>query len=476
MEIAILKNSAVQKENTTYRIDAEFFKKEYLEAVSIVEKHKYKYIDDITSWVTQGPNPVFSEIGIPCLTGRNINKGEVSYNNPDFVDTDECKRLSRYKLKVGDTLITLKGKGSIGKIGYVFDTRCSIFSRDVGLIRPSRINAGYLNVYLLCKYGKLLVDRGETGGTGQSTLTTSYIKAIPVPRFDNIEERIGSLLEKTEELKLLSNQKYKQSHSLFLSALGFTNWQPKHQTTFVENFSETVKAGRIDAEFYHPKYEEIITAIKSYPGGWDTLANLCVLVGHPSNPPYANTDDKDKTFIVTQKHLGDFSLNDEFWNDEDALYTTNDFINKNRKYLLNNSDILLYSVGAYIGKANIYKENIKATIGSFLTLIRTKKEKINPYYLLSFLNTDIGIAISKQHQRGMAQQYLYPYDIKTFPIPILPEATQTQIQQKVTESFDLRKQSKHLLESAKRAVEIAIEQDEQTAINWLEEQTKVKYA
>ena len=48
---------------------------------------------------------------------------------------------------------------------------------------------------------------------------------------------------------------------------------------------------------------------------------------------------------------------------------------------------------------------------------------------------------------------------------------QDQIQQKVTESFNLRKQSKHLLECAKRAVEMAIEQDEQTAIDWLEDET-----
>ena len=39
-------------------------------------------------------------------------------------------------------------------------------------------------------------------------------------------------------------------------------------------------------------------------------------------------------------------------------------------------------------------------------------------------------------------------------------------------SFDLRKHAKDLLEYAKRAVEIAIEQDEQTAIEWLESVSK----
>lgn len=42
----------------------------------------------------------------------------------------------------------------------------------------------------------------------------------------------------------------------------------------------------------------------------------------------------------------------------------------------------------------------------------------------------------------------------------------------VIESFNLRKQSKHLLECAKRAVEMAIEQDEKTAMSWLEKETR----
>ena len=53
-------------------------------------------------------------------------------------------------------------------------------------------------------------------------------------------------------------------------------------------------------------------------------------------------------------------------------------------------------------------------------------------------------------------------------IPILPQEKQTEIEQKVLESFNLRTRAKDLLEHAKRTVEIAIEQDEQAAIEWLE--------
>ena len=63
-----------------------------------------------------------------------------------------------------------------------------------------------------------------------------------------------------------------------------------------------------------------------------------------------------------------------------------------------------------------------------------------------------------------------------FPIPVLSEDKQCEIQQKFIESFNLRKHAKDLLECAKRAVEIAIEQDERTAIDWLESVLQVTNA
>ena len=62
--------------------------------------------------------------------------------------------------------------------------------------------------------------------------------------------------------------------------------------------------------------------------------------------------------------------------------------------------------------------------------------------------------------------------LKEIMLPIPEMEVQSEIKNKMIESFNLRKQSKHLLECAKRAVEIAIEQDEQTAIDYIENRTE----
>ena len=53
---------------------------------------------------------------------------------------------------------------------------------------------------------------------------------------------------------------------LWLWAWGFT--------LFIKNFSETEEAERIDAEYFQPKYEEIIEAVKKYKGGFGELGEL----------------------------------------------------------------------------------------------------------------------------------------------------------------------------------------------------------
>ena len=413
--------------------------------------------------------------GVRYLRGQDLDTDMILHDRNIVHIPESCfNALKRSHIFKDDILITIVGANT-GLVGLVYEppeklaANCKL---GIARVEKSKITPGYLYAFLIGRYGQHQVLRSIRGG-GQTGLILPDICQLRITRLSNeFESRINDLSFYGHSKAMESKRVYVNAQNVLLSELGLTDWRPKHQLTFVKNYSDTEQAERIDAEYFQPKYEEIINAIKGYSGGWDTLGKLCELVGHPSNPPYADVEDTDKTFIVTQKHLGDFSLNDEFWNVAEALYTTQDFIDKNGQYILKAGDVLLYSVGAYIGKANIYKESTRATIGSFLTLLRTKKDKLNPYYLMTFLNTDVGVAISKQHQRGMAQQYLYPYDIRTFPIPLFPEEIEAKIEEKVIESFNLRKQSKNVLECTKRAVEMAIEQDEKTAIDWLENETK----
>ncbi|MEZ5672643.1 MAG: hypothetical protein R3E08_09770 [Thiotrichaceae bacterium] len=59
-------------------------------------------------------------------------------------------------------------------------------------------------------------------------------------------------------------------------------------------------------------------------------------------------------------------------------------------------------------------------------------------------------------------------EIENVIVPVVDMAIQTKIADLVQQSFALKSQSEQLLATAKRAVEIAIETDEQTALEYLQ--------
>ena len=58
------------------------------------------------------------------------------------------------------------------------------------------------------------------------------------------------------------------------------------------------------------------------------------------------------------------------------------------------------------------------------------------------------------------------------PIPLFEETVKQNIVGKVKESSSLRSQSEQLLEYAKQAVEMAIEQGEDVALAWLKDKVE----
>jgi hypothetical protein len=62
--------------------------------------------------------------------------------------------------------------------------------------------------------------------------------------------------------------------------------------------------------------------------------------------------------------------------------------------------------------------------------------------------------------------------MNNFLIWIAPKEVQKRIEEMILSTFELQNQSNHVLEVAKRAVEMAIEEDEKVALKWVTDQKK----
>ena len=217
-------------------------------------------------------------------------------------------------------------------------------------------------------------------------------------------------------------------------------------------------AERIDADYFQPKYDDIVNAIKNYSGGCDTLGNIvtlkkCVEVGSKA---YL----EDGIPFVRVSNLSPFEITQEKYISEELYAEIEEHQPKQGEILL--------SKDATPGIAHYLREAHDKMIpaGGILRL-KGKTDKIGNEYLTLVLNSILTQEQVNRDVGGSVILHWRPDQVAGTVIPILPEEKQAEIEQKIVESFSLRNHAKHLLECAKRAVEIAIEQDEQTAIDWL---------
>ena len=438
------------------RIDAEYYHPKYLVLQKLYKKGNWSPIGCHLRTCEYGLSIAMNTEGkgYGILRMDNLQGGFAFDDDLKYAPINE-EVFDKYKLQKNDVLFNrVNSEEFVGRTGIYKLSGNHVFASY--LVRcqtkENELLPDYLNIFLNTKYGILSIRRMSRRAVNQANVNAQELKAIKIPlpplRF---QEEIRNLLEKSHELFEKSKILYSQAEVLLLEELGLRDIDLSHEFCYVVNSADTISASRIDAEYYQPKYERIIEAIKKHDHKefWEIA-----FVDKTANPPYS----KQKEIpIITQKHLGYYQIDEKFLVDPETEYTTAQFTKQYSKYVLQKEDILLYSVGAYIGKANIFNLDVKAVSGSFLTIIRADKTIVDPYYLLGVLNSLVGATQSKRHSKATAQQYLYPADIRKFIIPILNKTIQEKIGQFIIDANSARRQAKKLLEEAKKKVEEMIE-------------------
>ena len=111
-------------------------------------------------------------------------------------------------------------------------------------------------------------------------------------------------------------------------------------------------------------------------------------------------------------------------------------------------------------------DDIVAQVSGDVNRLRLREE--NPVYVAVVINSMIGREQCAAACTGSIQQHLYSEDISDLFIPFVAADTQAAIVAAVEAAHAARRQAKRLLEAAKRAVEVAIEEGEAAALDYLE--------
>lgn len=112
------------------------------------------------------------------------------------------------------------------------------------------------------------------------------------------------------------------------------------------------------------------------------------------------------------------------------------------------------------------------TSGALLHLTVKNTSEVLPDYLTLVLNSPVVQMQAERDSNGAIIQHWKPSEIENVIIPVLDMDKQRELAEMVQKSFALRRQSKQLLEYAKQAVEIAIEQGEDASLAWLKDKVE----
>lgn len=463
LEISIIKKSEIfeNRIDKSSRFDAEFFSKEYLANNLLIESKKNDLLVNLTNSIDVGfvgsMVNEYTDGGILLLQTNNIDEFHINSTNKVYVNITFHEKLKKSQIFTGDILIARSG--SFGKAS-IYQNKETINSSDIIIVRANedKINKFFLTAFLNSNLGKKQLFRFASGGL-QGHVNLTILENLIVPILNNelqkiIEKLVVNSFEKLES----SESKYSQSNTTLLSELNLSNWKPSAKNIAVKKLSNSFDlTGRFDAEYYQPKYDELTKKINGVKH--DTLGNLADF--KKSIEPGSDVYQTEGIPFIRVSDISKFGLSDPEIHLDRSLFDIDELKPK--------KDTILLSKDGSVGIAYKVEADQDIITSSALLHLKLKTKEVLPDYLTLVLNSKLTQMQAERDAGGSIIQHWRPDEIKQVLIPILPMDVQKELSKQIQQSFKLRKESKRLLEVAKNAVEIAIEEGEAKAMKYIKE-------
>ena len=454
-------------EAVSSRIDAEYYRPEFLKSDERLKRKKWDELGTLTASIKSfGAYSLCNQIeyrenGIPFLRAKDIGDGHIDFSDVLFIDAAANDLLWKSEVQPDTVLFTMSGTvGNTAIATTEFDYPVNA-NQDIAKIRTVEgLNPYFLSVFLRSLYGKNQALRLPVGSVQQHIFLWQLEKII-VPALEGaFQSHIERVAKSGLQLHTLAGRSFHKAQAVLLSELGLSDWQPQHHLSFVKSYADVQRAHRIDAEHFQPKYDDIIRAVRAYPAGWETLENLIQVKDKNYKP--------DMHTRYRYIELADIGGSGEI---TDCSEMEGQDLPSRARRKVETGDVTVSSVEGSLSRiAMVDQKYDQALCSTGFHVLRS--EKFNSETLLVLMKSIVGQLQLKRGCSGSILTAINKDELKRLILPVLPSDIQAQITQNVTDSFNLRSQSKHLLECAKRAVDIAIEQDEQTATEWLSSETQ----
>lgn len=455
LEISVVKLSEVIKSSYSSRWDSFYFQKEFLKDEKIFKTwESLENIAIIKSGTTPKDRDETLKTGVVLLKTNDIRNNILLDKGDDYFYISEAvnNEMISSQIESNDILINIVGATTevVGRVSFVPQNfKKANITQAMSFIRltDSKYSPFFVFIFLQTKYG-LKQTRRIARPTGQYNINNIELGSYKVPSVsDTFQSKIESLVKSAHAKLEESKSLYSQAEDLLLGELGLKDWRPKNTLHTTKKFSDFVQSGRLDAEYYQPKYDEIEKAIKSYKGGYDIVSNL-----FNQNVDVCDYKKTEYNYVeIGDVNVGDGSVS------FNKVETSE--LPDNAKRILHKNDILISKVRPYRGAVAIIDFEQEDLIGSGAFTVLQEKSTYKKETLQILFRTAVYKDWLLKWNVGSSYPVIKDEDILNLPIPILPDQIQTKIASLIQQSFECKAQSKQLLEDAKRMVEEEIEKN-----------------
>lgn len=440
--------------NKDRRIDSAFY------TVRILHNHNLNYAP-IGQYLVSSQYGVSKDmneehIGYPIYRMNEIHHMLCDLNPAKSVEMSKPE-FEKLKLNNGDVLFNrtnsyeLVGRTGIYYYNGVEQTYASYLVRLI--IDNKNILSEYLVAFLNSKYGVADIKRRARQSINQTNVNPEEVKEIQIPLVSNLLQKlIRECFITANKLRNSAAIEYNAAESIISKVFDLPPQKDEvlaiSSRPLVGSFALT---GRLDAEYYQTKYEKYVNALHTT----HTVSSLC-RINDKNTIPKANE-------IYNYIELANVGVSGDISGIEKQ---NGDELPSRARRKVQAGQVIVSSVEGSLQSCALITDEFDGSICSTGFYV-IESDSINSETLLVLFKSQPIQALMKQRCSGTILTAITKDEFLAMPFPEIDVAIQKEVASKVQESFALRQKSEKLMDYAKRAVEVAIEQNEEAALEWL---------
>ena len=461
LDVTILNISEVGENNEKLRIDDGYFSKLAVMTHQRIEKLPHVLLGKVCATFRKGIFDIKAESyvdeGVPFIHIGDLKNGLIDDSNLTFISEEAHHKESATALEFGDVIIS---KTAYAAASLVNVSRCNVCQDTIALrlepIWKKKLLTGYLVGFLNTKYGFALMKR-QFQGNVQAHLSLPDGRKLPIPLFtEKFQQAAHDTLLKADSLLRRAKEIMSAAGSELLHALHLKDWQPPAPLTYTRRASETLSAARIDSEYFAPRVEQLLTKLSA-----DGLTIHDVAPARHDSFRAAKHEGETFDYIEISGLRSDGTATSEA--------TPTDEAPSRASQLVREGDIITSTVRPIRRLSGIIAPEQDGHVCSsgFVVLTPTA---IAPEVLLTYLRLPVICELMDLHTSASLYPAISERDLLKLPIPRIAEKAAQPIITQVRQAHAARKEAQALLAKAKLAVEMAIEEGEDKAMNFIQSQ------